>query len=265
MVDAATRAGRSARRALAAALAVTLSMGIAACDGDGGSDSEEPRPLTAEESQALALARYRNFDAGVREVRFEVDDGGTRYVVDGWADFPASFGYGTVGDDQGTEMLLIAWSAETVATHEAESGLAPLPPPDLRENTEAWIGSDLTPEASRLHSTLALVLAVGHDRPDNPLLLQQTDARWLRHDEIDGVTVDVIAGPTADVAYDPETSTAAGDGSDATVRYWVDADSTMLRMEVRLAGAGEWTVIDFAEAGDVSFAEDFLDGAVGEA
>ncbi|NED96054.1 hypothetical protein G1H11_12120 [Phytoactinopolyspora alkaliphila] len=239
----------------------------AAADGSATAASQgDLRPLTADEAQRLAIMRFTNFNTGVRAVRFEVTDSGARYAVDGWVDFESGLGYAGVHDnraDGGQGPLLVAWSEDTISSHDpvGDDEAVPLPPPDTATGTDAWTSSSLSPAESRLHAALAVVLAAGSDRPDNPLLLRQTDARWLRSDEVDGVPADVILGPTHDEAHDPATSTAAPDGSDATLRYWIDDDGLLMRMEVRLGGGAEWTVVDFDDASDVSFADAFLDKA----
>lgn len=251
------------RRLTALAGALVLVACLAACVGPAepptqegtATTAAEPRPLTAEEAQRLSVMRFMNFNAGVRSIAFEVDEAGTNYTLQGWVDFTAHLGYAALRSEN--EAALIAWTAETIGSHSpvGDDDLPPLPPPVASADDPDWSTSELAPSASRLHAALAVVLEAGHDRPDNPLLLQQTDARWLRSDEVDGVTVDVVAGPTSDHAYDPATST--GDGSDATIRYWLDHDSVLRRLEVRLGGSGGWTVVDFGDGGDVEFADAF--------
>lgn len=246
------------RRGVAALLAVvSLTAAAAACSDEPG---DAARPLTTDEAQRLAVMRFRNFDAGTRSVTATVTDGGTEHSISGWVDFTADLGYGLLEIGAG-DTTLLAWTPTGVATHPATGGRAPLPPPGTDDDAVAWYGSDLTPEASRLHALLATILMAGSDRPDNPLLVQQTDARWLRVENLHGVEVDVLSGPTADVVYDPATSSGAGDGSDSPIRYWVDAEGLLHRMEVRLGGAGEWAAVDFAAADGVEFATAFVQAA----
>ncbi|HEY9408849.1 MAG TPA: hypothetical protein VIP77_04650 [Jiangellaceae bacterium] len=265
-----------AGRRRAAALVALVACGVLVTAGCGGGPDpagrgpspaaetqadDGPRPLNVEESQRLSLVRFSNFRTGVRAVRFDVADTGSHYGVTGWVDFTAGFGYTTVLEGRPgaeTPFALVAWDAATISAHAPAGGTGapPLPPPDVAADDPAWTSSPLSPDASRLHAAMATVLAAGNDRPDNPVLLQQTDARWLRADEVDGVPVDVLTGPTSDHVYDP-ASGAADDGSDATVRYWIDHDGLLRRMELRLGGGAEWTVVDFGDAPDVSFAETF--------
>lgn len=262
------------RLALPAAVVIALLAGCSdddagSPDSTGGSPgvtataADEPRPLSGDEAQRVSMMRYTNYTTGVRSVRFEVVDNGRTFAVDGWVDFVSHVGYAHVSED-GADPLLVAWTGSGIMSHEplaaGDDDGPPLPPPD----DAAWTSSALDPTQSRLHAALAVLLQTANDRPDNPLLLQQTDARWLRTDEVNGVPVDVVAGPTEDRAYDPATSTAAGDGSDATLRYWVDADGVLLRMEIRLGGSGGWTTVDLADApADVSFADAFLGTTTG--
>jgi hypothetical protein len=253
------------RRLAALTVAMCLLAGVAGCSGEppsapnatdvGATAPAEPRPLTTDEAQRLAVMRFMNFDAGVRSVHFEVDDAGVRYAVEGWMDFAAGLGYATLRAEG--DAALIVWTAETIGSHApvGDEHEPPIPPPVDSVDDADWSTSALTPSASRLHAALAIALEAGHDRPDNPVLLQQTDARWLRSDEVDGDAVDVVAGPTSDHAYDPDA--AVGDGSDATIRYWVDRDGVLRRLEARLGGAPDWTAIDFGDGGDVRFADAF--------
>lgn len=252
-------------RAAAAVVALALTLVLTACDGDDGaggtgtvssaSPTASARPLTTDEAQGLATMRFQNYAAGVRTVRFEVADAGRTYVVDGWVDFVAHLGYASVHETSSGETGLLAWTAQTVSTFDGDvdpGDEPPLPPPGLDE--AAWVTSDLAPDRSRLHALLAVLTGLANDRPDNPVLLQQSDARWLREDSVDGVPVDVLAGPTSDdlSEQDPDA-----DGSAATVRYWVDESWRILRLETRLGGSGSWTGVDLGAAEGVEFADAF--------
>ncbi|WP_277207621.1 hypothetical protein [Isoptericola croceus] len=267
-------------RAAAVAVALTLALGLTACgdsdaDTDGDVDtapspSATARPLTTDEAQGLATMRFQNYAAGVRTVRFEVADAGRTYAVDGWVDFVAHLGYAGVHETSSDETGLLAWSAQTVSTFDGDSGasepepepppLPPLPPPGMDDDGTTWTGSDLVPDQSRLHALLAVIVGLGNDRPDNPVLLQQSDARWLRQDSIDGVPVQVLAGPTSDDVSEQDPD---ADGSAATVRYWVDESWRILRLEMRPGGSGDWIAVDLGEAEGVDFADAFQ--AVGQA
>lgn len=247
-------------------LALGLTLGLAACDGaddaQGADAATSPsatasaRPLTTDEAQGLATMRFQNYAAGVRTVRFEVRDAGRTYAVDGWVDFAAHLGYAAVRETSSGETGLLAWTPQTVATFDgaaaSDDGTPPLPPPAL--DAAGWTTSELAPDRSRLHALLAVLVGLGNDRPDNPVLLQQSDARWLREDSVDGEPVQVLAGPTSD---DVSAQDPAADSSAATVRYWVDESWRIVRLEARLGGGGDWTVADLGPAEGVEFADAF--------
>lgn len=243
------------RKACAALLALLALVSLAACSGEPDGGADPPRPLTDEEAEHLAVMRFRNFDAGARPVSFQVTDQGVTYVVEANVDFTAGLGYGVVSDPAVTEMLLLGWNATTIGTRPWTGAEAPPRPPI----DESWTTSALSAQQSRLHAVLAIVLTLGADRPDNALLLRQTDARWLREDVLGTdaapVPVTVIAGPTADVVYDP-VSGLPDDGSAATLRYWIDATGILHRLEVRLGNGTEWTTVDLGEGTGSGVADD---------
>jgi len=85
---------------------------------------------------------------------------------------------------------------------------------------------------------LLLVLRLGQDRPDNPELIRQGGALWLRRAKLAGRTVDVMSGPR----------TPGSAGSAPGVDYWLTADSTLLRVSAHLGGASAATSIDLDTA-----------------
>ncbi|SEE83869.1 hypothetical protein [Ruania alba] len=235
---------RTPRHRFPAILSILTALLLLVGCAESGDDT---RPLSAEESELLALTRFRNFDAGVREAMFAVTDSGTRYEVDAWVDFPAGTGYGTVTSPATGESSTLAWTSQGVATGApSRPGAAPLPPP-----VDGWTSSSLVPQQSRLHAVLAVLITLGSDRPDNPVLLTQTDARWLREDTIAGADVTVFRGPSSDTVATADASGA--DGATAEVRYWVSADSTLHRLELSLGGGAEWVTVDLNDASDVAF------------
>lgn len=201
----------------------------------------EPRPLTTEEAELLAVIRFNNFDAGTRSIDMTVPgDDGVR--IEGWADFATHIGYGAASDGANEDPLgLVRWTLGSVGVREGALPDDLLPPP-----TDGWVVGALD-ASSTINTALAVVLSLGSDRPDNPQLLQQTDARWLRTDEVEGTPVTVFAGPSAD-----EVATAEPVKGAELTRYWVDDDGVLLRFEARNDPAvDEWVVVDFGEAYDV--------------
>gem|GEM_PF-1261117 len=243
------------RTALGAASVAALLMlgGCSAADSDDF-PTADARPVSSDEAQLFAATRFHNFNAGTRTIAFSLTEtvGATDFA--GWFDYTSGVGYGRVATDAGAQLLL--WDHTVVGTHPSTADTAPLPIPDADPDAlaTAWNGGALTPGSSRLHTLLAALAALGSDRPDNPLLLQQSGALWLGDREIDGNEVTVFAGPPSD---EPLPAGESASPEAATVRYWVDATGIMQRVDVRLAGVGEWTRIDLGPAPDVSLGNPF--------
>jgi hypothetical protein len=243
--------------------------GLAACSPAAAPEpatSSLPAALNAGNAQLLAVSRFRNFDAGTRSIGVTIPASSTEAetTVSGWLDFTTSLGYGGVTQKESGSLGLIAWNTASVAvregavphgepaqgeTQEVRDQGAPLPPA-----TDGWRSAALSPSTSRLMAALAVTLTLGTDRPENPLLLQQSDAAFLGSESIDGTPVQLFAGPSPATAQGTATADNAdtADGLDRRVRYWLTADGTMLRVQVKLGNDADWTVIDFGDAGDVA-------------
>jgi hypothetical protein len=133
-----------------------------------------------------------------------------------------------------------------IAVRDGAVDSAALPLPE-----DGWQIESLDPTASVVQNLFAVALSLGSDRPDNPTLLQQSDARWLRTDTIGDTAVDVITGPTSD---GPAVGTPDADA--ATVRYWIDERGRLLRVELRQQGGDgdDWIQLDLGDKSDVDLA-----------
>ncbi|WP_374947513.1 hypothetical protein [Agreia sp.] len=222
----------------AAAAAVALAIAVAGCSAQPTPNASGARPLTTEEAQRLAIARFTNYDEGVRSITAEVP-GDPNVELAGWVDFAEHRGYAAAATDGAAvgSAGLFGFTGDTIAVREGAEDGAVLPIP-----ADGWVTDSLDATASSLQNLFVIALSLGSDRPDNPQLLQQSDALWLRSDEIDGTPVDVIAGPTSDTP-----ATAAASEDDATVRYWLDTDGRMLRLEVAQPSSDSWTVLDLGD------------------
>ncbi|GAA3034302.1 hypothetical protein [Actinokineospora globicatena] len=192
-----------------------------------------PRPLTTDEANRLAVTRFLNYQAGGRAVTITVPTTSGGLVITGSVDYRAHLGYGVVrgtGRDTSSDGL-IQWNSTAVFVHPMTDSLAepPVTPPG-----SGWHQRPLTTSGSSLDSALLITLGLGNDRPDNAELLPQNGATWVRDDQVRGRRVDVMAGPAARAK--PDTA--------GNVRYWVDSDSTLHRVEADVASEPQPVVID---------------------
>ncbi len=158
----------------------------------------------------------------------------------GWVDYVAQLGYASVEGEFGTEAML--WTDSSLGTipHPTDSdGYPSFPIPSLDE--PLWQIQELDASSSALGALVATISALGSDRPDNPLLLQQSGALWLREDDIDGTPVTVFAAPASDVPL--EEGVDAVDPDASNLRLWVDSTGLLRRAEIALSDS--WTVSTF--------------------
>jgi len=197
---------------------------------------EAPKALTSAQSERLAVTRFRNFDAGVRTIdaTFPSTSGDLR--VTGFFDFASGIGYAAVTVDD-VASGLVWWTHETIAIHSGAVENLPLPAPE-----DGWESGPLDPSSTTLANSVALIASLGADRPENPQLLAQSDAAWLRADTVGKVDVDVFAGPSAD-----SVATASSDLSTRAL-YWVDATGILLRFESPLTPPPAQLTVDFGAA-----------------
>ncbi|MFJ6671877.1 hypothetical protein ACIQMJ_12285 [Actinosynnema sp. NPDC091369] len=193
-----------------------------------------PRALTADEADRLAIARFRNYEVGGRAVTITVPTTAGGLVITGSVDYRAGLGYGVVrgtGRDASGDGL-IQWNGTAVFFHPTENapGTVPASPPGW-----GWHDRPLQTTGSALDSALLIALSLGSDRPDNAQLLPQNGASWVGQDEVRGHRVDVMSGPAA----------RGKPGTAGNVRYWVDPDGTLHRVEADVASEPEPVLVDF--------------------
>ena len=114
--------------------------------------------------------------------------------------------------------------------------------PILDPADQAWVSHPLDATSSRLDALLITLGGLGSDRPDNPVLLQQAGALWLRTDTVDGTPVTVFASPPTDKPLDGTTKVTA---DTSPLRLWVDAAALLRRAEIRLGS--DWVTVDFPD------------------
>ncbi|PZU49073.1 MAG: hypothetical protein DI566_01785 [Microbacterium sp.] len=229
-------------RAVRIGAALVLAASLAGCAAPAPDPTPAASAVTTEQSQLLAAMRFTNFDAGTRPFTTTVGEGGTTLALHGWVDYATHTGYAAVtGEGFAPQALL--WTDTTVALIPAEpdaDGMPPLPIPGADDPT--WLSRAIDASASALDRRLVLIGSLGSDRPENPLLLQQTGALWLGEDEVDGTAVTVFAAPPSDEVAEP----GSVDADTSPLRLWVTADALLLRAQTRVDGA--WQDVDFGTA-----------------
>ncbi|MEV7773676.1 hypothetical protein [Kitasatospora sp. NPDC086791] len=230
-------------------LPTLIAIAVAVCGTAAGglvvyrtvSDEATERPVTTDEASRLALSRLNLYQASPVAVTLTADEGGGVGIrVEGVVDYRTHRGVGryrTTGASGPRDHGLVVWDTGGL-------GLAPEP---AGVDGPAWQQAEHVPRqgwsprsytADPLDAGLRLVVQLGADRPDNPLLLAQSGARWLGRDRIDGRGYDRFAGPRA--------QGAAPDAGRSPLTYWVDGEGALRRVTMRMTGLGTPTTADFS-------------------
>ncbi|MFF2512896.1 hypothetical protein [Streptomyces sp. NPDC058086] len=227
-----------------------------------GNGDTSPHPVSADEAQRMALARFRAYEASPSEVTVrlpaaETGDGTitVRAVVDHHV--RRAVGAYEIVDDTRTVQGLLAWDLEglavarpSAAARGAEPGrtTARPPAPDIvttaagavrRAGTlkrEEWTRRPYS--TAPLDRALRLVLSVAADRPDNAELLARSGPLWLRDERLDGHGYGVFSGPR------PGPSASGSPADDSTLTYWIDTDGNLRRVTARMS-PGHYATVDF--------------------
>ncbi|MET7298950.1 hypothetical protein [Embleya sp. NPDC005575] len=214
------------------------------------SDSgDKDRAVTVDEASRLALSRLTLYQASPVAVTLTAAEGGgvtirVEAVVD-YRTHRGVGGYQVTGAAGQLDRGLIVWDGGGL-------GLAPVPqgvggPPWQQAEhipRQGWSSRAYT--ADPLDSGLRLLIQLGADRPDNPLLLAQSGARWLGRDRIQGRNYDRFSGPRAqDAARGGKT-----DGELSPLTYWVDGDGGLRRATMRMPGIGTPTTVEITGRDD---------------
>ncbi|MFE2728197.1 hypothetical protein [Kitasatospora sp. NPDC059327] len=228
---------------------------LAVCAGTAGglvayrTVAAEPgeRAVTVDEASRLALSRLTLFQASPVAVTLTAAEGGGVEVrVEGVVDYRTRRGagrYQVTGANGPLDRGLVVWDAGGL-------GLAPEP---AGADGPAWQQAERVPRqgwsprtytADPLDAGLQLIVQLGADRPDNPLLLAQSGARRLGRDRLDGHDYDRFSGPRA--------QGAAPDGERSPLTYWVDDDGALGRVTMRLPGLGTPTAVAFGGREDTA-------------
>jgi len=181
--------------------------------------ADRHRALTTEEAERLSVARFLAYRDGSRGFAVDVSAAEGAVALRGRVDYRAGVGIAAAALDDGSAIL--TWDADTFVgwVGEGDGTTIPDAPPAV-----PGAARPLDTSASTVDTVLDLVASLGTDRPENAQLLQTSDAQWLRSDDVDGVPVDVFAGPS-----DADSGEGAG-----TTRFWIDETGALLRFEADL-------------------------------
>lgn len=230
------------RAALVLCIAIATTAVLVSCTADPTSHDQGPRPLTTAEAQLLAITRFNNFDRGSRPFHTEIQEAGENLTIKGWIDYGAHIGYALASGTGPTQTLLWTDHSVGVIARGADSTGNPLLPiPDASDL--GWKSIPLNPANSTLEALLAGISGLGSDRPDNPLLLQQNGALFLRTSSDQGTAVTVFAAPASDKPVANGTGAPAADSS--PLRLWVDHSGLLRRAELRLGGS--WAQVEMPD------------------
>lgn len=213
----------------------------------GCAPAQQWHPVTTEESQLLAATRFHNFDAGTRPFHTELEVQGAALTLDGWIDFVNHVGFARVSGPTFDPQTLL-WGPSMVALKDVDPGgqqPSTIPAPT---DADGWQIRELDGSGSTLDAVLILLSSLGSERPENPLLLQQAGALWLRNDSVEvageKIEVSVFAAPLQDGALTPDDPQPTPET--ATVKLWVDAAGLTHRVEALLGT--QWVTADFGPA-----------------
>lgn len=276
---------RAVSRRMGIALVSAAFVALPACSGDDGtagstigsaatapgstvaggdttpSGTTAPQPLTLPQAQVLASMRAANYRIGQATFQTAVTDRGTvvslRGVVD-WQRHVGSAVYTTVaGRTDPSADGLMQWNFEKVSAHPGGAVDGPPPPP---EADGAWVQRAIDPTQSPIDTLFVLLLSIASQQPDNPQLLQQSDAAYLGTEIVAGRTASVFAGPTSDAAVDPASpsTSAAGGSAGSGLTYWVADDGALVRLRANLGGAPVTVEFSAAPAAPTAFLPDLL-------
>lgn len=240
---------RSARRprwprSLAAAALVSAIV-LTGCTAQTPTPAEPtPRALTVAESERLAVIRFNNYNSSPLSVSGTVQDGEDTLNVVGYVDYTRHLGYLRVTQPDATASFLALITLNEVGILDDAAVTSDPPPATVPDGDWKFVALD--PASSTIASALAVLINLGGDRPENPQLLRQSSARWLRETAIENADVTVMSGPGSEDSTDP------GQGSALT--YYVTDDGVLRRLEAALGASGTVS-IDFGDTTAIEIAD----------
>ncbi|MBP1784553.1 hypothetical protein J3R08_004403 [Micromonospora sp. HB375] len=205
----------------ATALVAALLTGAPERDAPAGT----ARPLTSAEADRVAALRVTNLRDVRAGVRVTVGAGGARTELVGWVDWARPLVYLDVGGPGADTDRGLAQATGSALLVRPDPGALPTPArPPLVPPADGW--RMRSPAGGHgLGAVRDLLIGLGAARVDPP----GANGRWLRHDSVGGIPVDVFQAPLA-VPGDPLPT------------LWLDADARLHRLAGRLADGTPVTV-----------------------
>jgi hypothetical protein len=216
------------RRIVTAVALVTATVALAACSSPTG-----PRPVTSDEADRLSEVLFLNYDEGGSHfVLNAAPTPDSAITIEGDVDFVNREGYALVsstGSDGPVDGVIFS-DAVVLENIPSLVNLAST----VGVGSFTWVARPYDSTAYQLDSLLGVVLGLSGQQRENPLLLEQSGAQWLREDTVNGAPVDVFE-------YSPQ------------VRLWVEKDGTrLLRFEGNSSTLDRPIVVDLTEPGPVT-------------
>ena len=262
-----------ARFALGALLigGLTSARGLVSCTPAARAAMPVVRPVTPAEARRLAAVRLTDYRAGHVGVRATIGDGASALHLNGWVDWQAPLVYlNSIGAQPGPVDGLIQAVPGVVATRSGRLPYAvsaapdtPFPPPPVIAPPTGW--TVRPPDRSnRIDTLITLLFTLRSGALDDAGQIRAIGTKFVTTAMIGGVRVDVLDGAAVPPAPSPalatktktrtKTSTvtpspagAAFAAQGGQVRYWVDAQSRLLRAEA-LINANTGLRVDFDRA-----------------
>ncbi|MEV7420889.1 hypothetical protein [Streptomyces sp. NPDC089919] len=191
-----------------------------------------PRPVTGEEAQQLALARFSMYERSPAALVARAPMAGGTVEITGLVDYRRHRGVGSyrVSGGAAPGAGLVAWDATGLAVARRPSGAGggPADPAAVAAAARAvapggWSSRAYTGDPFDV--VLRLTVNLGADRPENAQLLAQSGAEWVGSERLEGRSYGVFGGPVR----------GRGAGG-SRLRYWLDPAGGLRRVEARPAG-----------------------------
>ena len=214
-------------RARHAVMVMALALALAGCTAPAATG---PRGITEAEADRLADVLYTNFqDGGASFTLSALTTTGATIAIEGDIDFTKGAGradFTSTGSD--ASLVEVAWLGDTVL--ESIPTLVQLADAG-GQGGFTWVARAADPQTYEVDAQLAIVRALGSEVRENPQLVRQSGARWLRSDTLRGVAVDVFQ-------YGKNT------------KYWLAKDgSQLLRFEGNNSDQNSPVLVDLTDPG----------------